>query len=35
MHLKFGRKLKPLEAKSRLEEQSFVDEESPWFNASK
>ncbi|KAG1854129.1 hypothetical protein C8R48DRAFT_776920 [Suillus tomentosus] len=34
MHPKFGRKLKPLEAKSRLEEQSFVEEGSPWFNAS-
>ncbi|KAG1883524.1 uncharacterized protein F5891DRAFT_1203421 [Suillus fuscotomentosus] len=34
MHPKFGRNVKPLEAKSRLEEQSFVEEGSPWFDAS-
>ncbi|KAG1760873.1 hypothetical protein EDD22DRAFT_988086 [Suillus occidentalis] len=32
MHPKFGRSQKPLEAKSRLEEQSFVEEGSPWFS---
>jgi hypothetical protein len=35
MHPKFGRSQKPLEVKSRLEEQSFVEEGSPWFSASK
>jgi hypothetical protein len=30
---KFGRKLNPLEVKNRLEEQSFVEEGSPWLQA--
>ncbi|KAG2046140.1 hypothetical protein BDR06DRAFT_1014977 [Suillus hirtellus] len=34
MHPKFGCKLKPSEAKSHLEEQSFMEEGSPRFNTS-